>query len=246
MKGLVLAFDTSTDRCALALGRVDGASVNVEAEADFNATRAALSRLLPAVEELLGEHSLSPSDISAVLVGRGPGSFTGVRIGVSIAKGVAQGLSVPLYGIGSLDAIAWACAGREGLLGVVGDAMRSEVYPALFGLADGAATRLAPDYVGFPDDVARVWAAEYADEAITITGNALAKHRERFEEAFGDRLEILDESLWWPSGAGLLAAFGAALAEEEQGDGDPGRLLPIYTRLSDAEEALMKRSGDGS
>ena len=246
MNGLILAFDTSTDRCALALGRVDGTNVNVEAEADFDAPRAALSRLLPAVEELLSAHSFSPSDLSAILIGRGPGSFTGVRIGVSIAKGLAHGLSVPLYGIGSLDAIAWRSVEREGLLGVLGDAMRSEVYPALFRLADGVANRLGPDYVGFPDGIAGQWASENAEEAIVVTGDALAKHQERFEEALGERLEVLDEPLWWPSGAGLLAAFGAALAAGEHGDGDPGSLLPIYTRLSDAEEAVMKRPGDGS
>ena len=228
------------------MGRVDGTNVSVEVEADFDAPRAALSRLLPAVEELLSTHSLAPSDLSAILVGRGPGSFTGVRIGVSIAKGLAHGLSVPLYGIGSLDAIAWRSTGREGLLGVLGDAMRSEVYPALFRLADGAANRLAFDYVGFPDEVARAWASEHAEEAIIITGDALAKHQERFEETLEGRLQILDEPLWWPSGAGLLAAFGAALAAGEHGDGDPGNLLPIYTRLSDAEEAVMKRSGDES
>ena len=246
MNGLILAFDSSTDRCALALGRVGDSDVTVEAVADFDAPRAALGRLLPVVEELLGEYSLAPSDLSAILVGRGPGSFTGVRIGVSTAKGLAHGLSVPRYGVSSLDAIAWRSSERDGLLGVVGDAMRSEVYPAMFGLKDGTARRLEADRVASPDEVAGEWADVHAGETIRITGNALAKHRERFEEALDGKLEVLDEPLWWPSGAGLLTAFGAALAAGEQGDGDPAGLLPIYTRLSDAEEAIKKRSGDVS
>ena len=74
------------------------------------------------------------------MVGRGPGSFTGVRIGISTAKGLAHGANVPLLGVSTLDACAWTAwkAGVRGKLGVLADAMRGEVYPALYVLGDEA------------------------------------------------------------------------------------------------------------
>jgi tRNA threonylcarbamoyl adenosine modification protein YeaZ len=158
MSRLVLAFDTATDRCALGLGRWTEEGVETRVTADFEAPRAALGRLLPAVRDLLVAEGLAPGDLCEVVVGRGPGSFTGVRIGVATAKGLAHGLGTPLFGTGTLDAIAWACAGRfSGVLGVVGDAMRGEVYPALFTLADGKARRLTEDRVAHPSDVVAEW-----------------------------------------------------------------------------------------
>lgn len=241
MRGPVLAFDTATERCALALGRWDAGALDVTAVADFDAPRAALTRLLPAVKALLDAEGLAPGDIREAVVGRGPGSFTGVRIGVATAKGFAHGLGVPLYGVGTLDAVAWGCAaaGATGLLGVVGDAMRGEVYPALFELDDGRARRLAEDRVTRPDDAIAEWAA--LDEPISLAGGALLKHRAAFAHLERRGARVLDEHLWLPSGGGLLAAYADARERHEAGDGHPQSLLPVYTRLSDAEEAERDR-----
>lgn len=235
MSRLVLAFDTATDRCALALGRWADEHVETIATADFDAPRAALGRLLPAVRDLLISEGLAPGDLCEVVVGRGPGSFTGVRIGVATAKGLAHGLGTPLFGAGTLDAIAWACAARfSGLLGVVGDAMRGEVYPALFELADGTARRLTDDRVAHPADVVAEWSARAAP--LLLAGGGLRKHAAAFRALEQAGAQLLPEDLWLPTGAGLLAAYGAARGADNAGDGHPQTLLPIYTRLSDAEE----------
>ncbi len=105
---------------------------------------------MPAVVRLLESAGRSIADVEAVVVGRGPGSFTGVRIGVAAAKGMAQGLGVPLYGVGTLDAVAERFSGGRACVGVVGDAMRREVYPALFRCAAGGIERLTPDEVSTP------------------------------------------------------------------------------------------------
>jgi N6-L-threonylcarbamoyladenine synthase len=209
-----------------------------------------MSRLLPCIEDLLAAIEASPRDIAEIVVGRGPGSFTGVRIGVATAKGMAQGLGVPLYGVGTLDAIAWRIArdpeaseriaDRQALLGVVGDAMRGEVYPARFGISCGRAERLDDHAVAKPDDVVARWVAD--DRPMWLAGNGLAKYRDRFDAADGGRFFVAPEGLWSPTGAGLLAAYEGAL-EADLGPGDPGALLPIYTRLSDAEESERARSG---
>lgn len=248
MSTIVLALDTATEVTAVAVGRRDGDVVDVLAFCDTEAPRAAMSRLLPCTEDLVASLDLTPRDIGEVVVGRGPGSFTGVRIGVATAKGIAHGLGVPLYGVGTLDAIAWRIAGDreaggggEVLLGVVGDAMRGEVYPARFRVANRAAERLEGDVVEEPDSVAEAWARE--ERPLLLAGNGLHKYRDAFESALGALASVAPVGLWSPSGVGLLAAYASARRRGELESGDPGALLPIYTRLSDAEEAEHQRRG---
>ena len=245
MRRLVLAFDTATDRSALALGYWRGESIDMLASADFEAPRAALGRLLPEIRDLLVAEGLSPGDLCEIVAGRGPGSFTGVRIGVATAKGLAHGLGTPLFGAGSLDAVAWACAARvSGLLGVVGDAMRGEVYPALFALEDGRAKRLTEDRVAHPADVVAEWRTR--DESLLLAGGGLRKHGAHFAGLETAGASVLPDDLWLPGGAGLLAAYADARLRDEAGDGHPQSLLPIYTRLSDAEENERDRAATDS
>ncbi len=147
------------------------------------------------------------SEVGVVVVGRGPGSFTGVRIGVATAKGLAQGLGAPLYGVGTLDAIAWQLADFEGTVCVLGDAMRGEVYPALFEATGEAVRRLTPDRVADPQTVAETW-SQLAGPLL-LAGNGLAKHVELFSAAMPSA-RIAEQHLWYPSGTGLIAAFEAA------------------------------------
>ncbi len=243
MSALVLAFDTATDRSALALGRWEADALVLVAVGDFEAPRAALGRLLPAVRDLLVSEGRAPGDLSEVIVGRGPGSFTGVRIGVATAKGLAHGLGVPLYGAGTLDAVAWGCAaaGVTGLLGVVGDAMRGEVYPALFRLEAGIARRMTEDRVADPSGVAAEWCVH--GEVELLVGGGLRKHRSEFTGLEDAGTRVLPDDLWMPTGAGLLAAYAHARVSGQAGDGRPQNLLPVYTRLSDAEENESARRG---
>jgi tRNA threonylcarbamoyl adenosine modification protein YeaZ len=238
---LTLALDTSTEEVATGLGSVGPAGVHLLGETNLDVPRASLTHLFPAVLRLLQSADRTIEEVEAVVVGRGPGSFTGVRIGVSAAKGIAQGRGVPLFGVNTLDAIAERFAGRQGLVGVVGDAMRREVYPALYRLSSSGIERLTPDAVAVPAVVAAEWAA--LGEPVLLAGNALRKYAGLFTEAMGEAAMFAPEAVWTPTGESLLMASWRAALRNDAGDGDPGALLPVYTRLSDAEETERARAG---
>ena len=147
----VLAFDTANEVISIGLGTLDPASQAIEpvATAEVRAHRASNTQLLPHIDELLAEHGIARGDIACVACGRGPGSFTGVRIAMATAKGVASALGVGLVGFSTLDAVAWNAwaADVRGRLLVAADAMRKEVYPVRYALDDSGAHRLEADRV---------------------------------------------------------------------------------------------------
>ena len=289
---LVLAIDTSTDMLACAVGELSCAKgepaatpaapaaaaplgatpaapaprggLRVLASGDRLCRRHANEELVSVCAEVLAAAGKSMADVDAVLVGRGPGSFTGVRIGIATAKGLACGLERPLFGVSTLDAVAWGVwrAGVRGLVGVVGDAMRREVYPGLYDVGEAGPRRLFEvERVSKVPAAVEAWASRADHGQITLAGDGLKKYRAQFEAAGFSR--FADEGAWYPSGEGLLRAFGAADAAEQPGPvssagesagqpgpssaadgaGDPALVLPVYTRLSDAEENEAKRLG---
>ena len=259
---LVLAVDTSTDMLACAAAELaagmPGADVRVLASGDRLCRRHANEELVSVCAEVLGRCGRDMGDVDAVLVGRGPGSFTGVRIGIATAKGLACGLERPLYGASTLDAVAWGAwrAGVRGPLGVVGDAMRREVYPGLYEVGDEGPRRLFEvESVSKVPEAVAAWAARPDACEMTLAGDGFKKYRAQFEAAGLSR--IADEDTWHPTGEGLLRAFAAEMIHLGTGtngiidggsaspdqSGDPALVLPVYTRLSDAEENEAKRLG---
>ena len=288
----VLAFDTANEVIAIGLGRLDAAARSIElvASVEVEARRASNTQLVPRIDELCARAGVAREKIACVCVGRGPGSFTGVRIALATAKGIASALEVGLVGVSSLDAVAWGAwkAAERGELLVVADAMRREVYPVEYRLDDSGAARLTADRVikaeafaeelgatgssdrsmaddgdagdsrhggnaGDPSRRGRPWPALPTEADVhpdrLITGDGLRKYAEFFESAGA----LLPEALWTPTGAGLLLALQAAwqAGECDPFDAawhDPAFALPVYTRLSDAEEnerVRLARIDDG-
>ena len=247
---IVLALDTSTDMlcCTVAewTPRDGGADVRVLAGGDHLCRRQTNVELTSTALDCLAQAGLSMEDVDEVLVGRGPGSFTGVRIGIATAKGLACGLGVPLYGASTLDAAAWNAwlSGVRGTLGVAGDAMRGEVYPGIYQLDDAGAWRsFAAETVVKAQTCVDEWAARGDTADLQLTGDGLKKYRSAFEQA-GFTL-FVDSGSWHPSSEGLLRAAAASTRDDVRDSGDPALVLPIYTRLSDAEEAERARLGMG-
>ena len=235
---LVVALDTSTDMLACAASWIDGQTGETKlVSGDHMCRRHANVELVNTVDGVLAQAGLDRSDVGCYVVGRGPGSFTGVRIGISTAKGLARGANVPLLGVSTLDACAWTAwkAGVRGKLGILADAMRGEVYPALYMLVDeGPERQFEREHVVKAAVALDEWrqAADWGQ--VQLTGDGLVRYGKLLGE--DEAARCVERDLWWPSGEGLLLAHAA-------GDGDPARVLPIYTRLSDAEENERKRLG---
>jgi tRNA threonylcarbamoyladenosine biosynthesis protein TsaB len=195
---LTLAFDTATSVATSALLR-DG---DVLAERTSRAVR-----VLADAQELLDESGARPGDLSRVVVGTGPGSFTGVRMGLAAGKALALALELPLAGVSTLEALA---AGAPGTIPVV-DAGRREV----FALVDGHAMVISP--------------GELPVEPGTVcVGDGAVRYREVLEER-GAVVAARESELHLP-----WARHHAALAREFVA---PDAVTPIYLRLPDAERA---------
>ena len=195
---LTLAFDTATSVATSALVR-DGEVLGERA------SRAV--RVLADVEELLEHTGAEPRDLNRLVVGIGPGSFTGMRMGVAAARALAFALELELAGVSTLDALA---AGAPGALPVV-DAGRREVFT----LVDGAPAAVSPAELKLEPET-------------TCVGDGAVRYREALE-ALGAEVPPRESELHVPR-----ARFHAELAREFV---DPEAVEPLYLRLPDAEQA---------
>lgn len=102
----ILAFDSANESISVALGEIIDGKITYLAGTEVKAHRASNQMLLPEIEKLLEKTKVKREQISSVCVGRGPGSFTGVRIALATAKGIATALELPIIGINTLEAVA--------------------------------------------------------------------------------------------------------------------------------------------
>lgn len=200
----ILALDTATAALTLACGDESG---RLLAEWTTVAARAHATHLHPQIDEMLAVLGLDARELTGILVGVGPGSYTGVRIGVTAAKSLAWALSIPVVGISSLAAMAHARRAGQGLVAAVVDARRGEAYAGLYGAIDGiwsevvgeqraAYETMAPFYVRAAREMA-------ACEGVDI-GGAAGAGRDAPLQFVGD-------------GAAALAAQVERLATDEPG-----------------------------
>jgi tRNA threonylcarbamoyladenosine biosynthesis protein TsaB len=152
----IVAIETATETVGVAV-RTEG---GVQAEFSLAGRRRHVESLVPALEHLLAQVGLDVGQVGAVAVDLGPGLFTGLRVGVSTAKGLAQSLGIGIVGLSSLDVLIGAAAGlgHRGLVLSVVDARRGEVFAALreVGSADGVATEVFAPSLFPPQDLASI------------------------------------------------------------------------------------------
>ncbi len=225
---IILAIDTATSCCGAAV--VD--ECGVLAQFSLNVGKTHSQSFLPMVEALLTHAQLPLAEMSAIAVTAGPGSFTGLRIGIATAKAWGQSMSMPLIAIDTLEALD-AAAGSQGLICPILDARKGEVYCALF--EDGK--RLWEDTAITPLELAA--RLKEMGRPVIIVGDGLAAHCEMLAEELGDIFMEATEiaNVTAAAGAGILAR-GYYQATDTL---TPEELEPKYLRLSEAEARLLKQ-----
>jgi len=220
----LLAVDTATEICGVALA-IDG---QVKAELILNRGVTHTQSVLSTIDAALGMAGISAGQVDAYAVTRGPGSFTGLRIGISTVKGLALATGKPLLGISSLDVLAHQASGRADLICPVMDARRREVYWALYQRDTDGFTTIMEERVG---PVAEMTAA--IEKECEFIGNGVPPYRSELQSS------LKHPSLWTDhEGNTLRPAVLARLAWQQLQDGKEGDIrtvAPVYLRKSDAE-----------
>ncbi len=231
----LLALDTSTLTASAAVVRVTpGESLEVMAEGDAE-TGSHSERLMPLVAEVMAHAGLALADLDAIACGAGPGSFTGLRIGLATAKGLAFAAEKPLWLVSSLGALAWSMEAGDDAAPVAAlrvpilDARRGELYAGFY-RHDGAVPRaVAPERVMPPGELAAAIAAvRFGDETVTLGGDALVAHAASLAALDVEFMRL--ESRATPSAVGVAALA----ASGDRADG-LAHGAPAYLRLAEAE-----------
>jgi tRNA threonylcarbamoyladenosine biosynthesis protein TsaB len=228
---IVVAIETSTPQTSVAIGsdRQIVGSVSVAGQARQEA-------VTPALEQLLEWTGVRLSQVGGIAVGIGPGLFTGLRVGVETAKTLAQVLAVPIVGITSLDALAFAVRHTHKLIVAVIDGRRGEVFYAIYRALPGGVVRGHDYTVATPDHLCA--------ELQTIPGEMLAVgdgailYRNHLEE-LGSRVEIASTIRAHPEAAALAELAVPRFLREEHDR--LHEVTPLYVRRSDAEIAWDRR-----
>lgn len=231
----LLSMDTSTPRAALAIMTASGLVSTAAPGASARHGRV----LVPAIQELLAQAGISVRDLDGIVVGLGPGSYTGLRIGLTAAKTLAFAVSKPLVGFDSLELVARNAPDDARHVAVIADAQRGDVYAASF-------TRDAPGSTLEPVSTTRVialaeWSASLPDGSFVL-GPAFAV--ERLTTALILPASVRrprDADSDWPDPRRLVALAHDAWRLGRRDD--PWYLEPVYLRRSAAEDQWDRRVG---
>ena len=225
---LILAFESSARAASAALVK-DGKLLSQYSQCSgLTHSRT----LLPMGEDMLKNAELTYRDVDLLAVAHGPGSFTGIRIGVSMVKGLAWALEKPCTGVSTLEAMAWHGLAAGGLICPVMDARRSQVYNALFRIEDGRPVRLTEDRPIALEELASE--LETLGESAFLVGDG-AEMSAAFLQGRGLACRLAPENLR------MQSAWGVAMAALDKEPGTAESLLPVYLRLSQAERERMER-----
>lgn len=193
-------------------------------------------RAMPAIEELLTKAGLVPADIDAIAVSEGPGSYTGVRIGVTIAKTLAWTLGKPLVGVSSLKALASNAVFFNGLICPIVDARRNNVYAGAYQWSAGQLTEVIEDgHYSLEEFIHKL---EQLDGSLLFIGKDTAMHEQQIVERLDQRATIAPFHVDLPRASSLL--YIAAQSEQES---DVHAFVPEYRRIAEAEANWLKEQG---
>ena len=226
---LLLAFETSAKAASVAL--LEGSTLLGEHYQNTGLTHS--QTLMVMAEDLLRQCGKKAEQVEAVAVANGPGSFTGVRIGVAAAKGFAWGAQLPLYGVSTLEAMALGLGAWQGWICPVMDARRSQVYNAMFYVNQGVVERRTPDRAISLADLGEE--LKNLSEPVFLVGDGAVLCYNTLKEAVTG-LVLPPEHKRHQRAVGVgLAALTQEMPE------DAAVVAPNYLRLSQAERERLEK-----
>ncbi len=228
---LILAFESSAKSASVALLK-DGRLLSQSSQTSgLTHSRT----LLPMAEDMLKNAELSIKDVDAFAVAYGPGSFTGIRIGVSAVKGLAWASDKPCVGVSTLEAMAWHGVAAGGYVCPVMDARRNQVYNAIFKIENGKPVRVTEDRAialsELKEELLKL------GEKVFLVGDG-TEITSRYFDAEHIPYTAAPENLLWQS------AWGVAMAAQDKEMGTAHDLVPVYLRLSQAERERLERENN--
>ena len=229
---MILAFETSAKAASVAL--LDNGILLGEGYQNTGLTHS--QTLMSMAESLLDSCGKTVEDITAVAVANGPGSFTGVRIGVAAAKGFAWGKELPCYGVSTLEAMAEALGIYDGYIVPTMDARRNQTYTAIFRAEGGKLTRLLDDCAISFAELGETL-KNYEKPIFLVGDGAVLCYNTLVEGVLG--LVLPPEHRMHQRASGVALVAQRLMDAGEIGDG--GSLTPNYLRLSQAERERLAR-----
>lgn len=234
----LLAIETSTVTGAVAL--LETGRVVAESRVSIAVTHG--ERLMAAIDGVLRSARWELADVQAFAVALGPGSFTGLRIGLSTVKGLAFATGKPVVGVPTLDALAWRLPYCAYPVCPVLDARKNEVYAALYRTREGWLELLEAPRAVPPATLAEEL-RDATEGPLVFVGDAVLPFGTVFVEVLGPRALLAPADLRLPSAVTVGELGASALARGEPAD--PADLVPLYVRPSEAELARERRQSAG-
>lgn len=233
MASRMLAFDTSADVTAVAVLADD----EVLAEDSAASAERHAETLLPRIEQCLSAAKLTLADIDVFAVGIGPGSFTGVRVGVATAKGLALATGKPIRGVVSLAALAVSALecepADELLVAPILEAYKGEVFAALYAVRANECALLVPPFNAEPEAAARQIADAAQGRALRVLGSGCRRYGDRIAPLWDANVKLLEPAWDAPHARHIAREARRLLAVD--GPSDLAKLAPLYVRDSDAK-----------
>lgn len=214
---MLLAIETSSRQLGVALWHGGQVLSSYELLAEYPHA----VELPAAVKRVLDAGHTTLEQLEAIAVDVGPGSFTGLRIGLAFVKAMAFVTKKPVIGVSSLDVLAANAAGSSGLVCPLLDARQKNVYAALFRMSDGVPVKQSEYFLGPPAELLKT-----LNQAVTLLGDGCAIYRSLIEERLGARGSFAPPELWLPR-ATVLARLAAGRLDAGQRD-DAATLVPLY------------------
>lgn len=224
----VLAIDTSN--LVMGVAVVDGGRVLGEMITNMKKNHSV--RLMPAIQSLMEEVDVKPSELERIIVANGPGSYTGVRIGVSAAKSLAWSLGIPIAGVSSLEVLAQNGRYFDGLVSPLFDARRGQVYTGLYGKKEGVFENIEEDRILLLTD----WLEQIREhkQQVLFVGHDLEKHAEVIRDQFGEKALFAAPTERSPR-PGELALLGLRREPAES----VHAFVPRYLQMAEAESKWL-------